>query len=157
MTVRRIVLVLLATLLATLAVGPLTAPGAAAATEEQRKYAKAAFRTTNAERVEHDKGRLKHNDCLQKYANRQAKLLAGTGDLVHQVLNPILDNCNLSLVGENLAIGYETGRKVVRQGWMKSPLHRANILEPRYRRMAIAARQTDDGQWVAVQLFGRKA
>jgi uncharacterized protein YkwD len=155
--VRRAVLTLLATLLAVLVVGPVTAPGAAAATEEQRKYAKAAFRSTNAIRVDRDLVRLAHDDCLQKFANRQAKLLAGTGDLVHQALTPILEDCGMDLVGENLALGYESGRKCVRKGWMKSPLHRANILKESYRRMAIAARQTDDGLWVAVQLFGRKA
>ena len=95
-------------------------------------------------------------------ANAQAGLLADQ-DIVdlepedHQALGPILRKCHLSLAGENLALGYASGRKVVRQGWMRSAPHRANILERRYRLMAIAARKTQSGLWVAVQLFGRKA
>ena len=107
-------------------------------------------------RANRDKVRLKHSDCLQKFANAQATLLADLDKLVHQDLGPILNKCNLNLTGENLAIGYDTGKSVVKNGWMKSKLHRANILERRYRVMAIAARKTDLGLWVAVQLFGRK-
>ena len=42
-------------------------------------------------------------------------------------------------------------------GWMKSEDHRANILERRYRRMAIVARKGDDGRWYVSQVFGRAA
>lgn len=143
-------------LLASLGLVGLGAGPASAATEEQAKYAKQAFSTTNNVRDNRDRVRLKHSDCLQKFANTQANLLADLGQLIHQDLGPILNKCNLNLTGENLALGYADGRKVVKAGWMKSADHRANILEKRYRVMAIAARKTATGQWIAVQLFGRK-
>lgn len=127
-----------------------------AATEEQATYAKQAFAATNNVREVRDKVRLRHSDCLQKFANAQANLLADLDDLVHQDLGPILDKCKLNLAGENLALGYATGKAAVKDGWMHSPGHKANLLEKRYRLMAIAARQTEKGRWVAVQLFGRK-
>lgn len=43
----------------------------------------------------------------------------------HQELGPILDECGLSTVGENVAYGYPTGGAVVRRGWMRSAGHRA--------------------------------
>ena len=50
--------------------------------------------------------------------------------------------------------GYPNGRSVVRDGWMKSARHRANILRPRYRRMAVAARRRANGRWYLSQVFG---
>lgn len=134
----------------------LTGGSANAATEEQATYAKQAFRATNNVREARDKVRLRDNACLQRFANAHANRLAEQAALVHQDLSPILDDCDLALTGENLALGYSTGKAAVKNGWMHSPGHRANLLERRYRVMAIAARQTDSGHWVAVQLFGRK-
>lgn len=138
-----------------LVVGATQSP-ASAATEAQLKYARSAFRATNDVREDRDKVRVRQSKCLQKFANRQAAKLADLGELVHQSLGPILKECHLNLTGENLALGYATGGKAVKQGWMKSKPHRANLLERRYRVMAIAARKTPLG-WVVVQLFGRKA
>ena len=59
--------------------------------------------------------------------------------------------------GENVASGFKTGKATVNQGWMKSPGHRLNILNPVYRRMGIGARKGDDERWYVCQLFGRKA
>ena len=137
----------------------------AAATEPSLSpttYSKQAFRTTNRVRVDREKLRTRANGCLQRFANRQARSLAADDPdhldpKDHQPLGPILKKCELNLVGENLALGFENGRAAVKAGWMKSPSHRANVLERRYRLMALASRQTESGHWVAVQLFGRKA
>ena len=125
-------------------------------------YSRQAFRTTNHVRVDREKVRTAGNPCLQRFANRQARSLAADDPdhldpKDHQPLGPILKKCELNLVGENLALGFKSGRAAVRAGWMKSPSHRANVLERRYRLMALASRQTESGHWIAVQLFGRKA
>src|SRR3954469_9390734 len=104
-----------------------TAPAAAASPEAT--YAATAFRATNNQRVAHDRVKLRHATCLTRLAQRWAKHLARTGELEHQELEPVLERCRLSWVGENIAMGYPTGRAVVR-GWMHSPGHRANILRP---------------------------
>ena len=119
-------------------------------------YANAAFRATNERRVAHDLVRLTRGDCLQRYARQQAIRMANQRRMFHQDLGPILRNCHMSMVGENVAYGYPTGRAVVR-AWMNSPGHRANILEPRYRRMGLAARKGSDGRWYVSQVFGRRA
>jgi uncharacterized protein YkwD len=152
-------------LVAAVLAGLLTAAPAEAATpaaEPARtavatKYARDAFRTTNNQREKHDRSVLRRHDCLQKYARRQARRMANQGRMFHQDLGPIQRDCGMSWVGENVAYGYPTGRSVVREGWMKSPGHRENILRRQFRRMGLAARRGDDGHWYAAQVFGRKA
>jgi uncharacterized protein YkwD len=60
--------------------------------------------------------------------------------------------------GENLAIGFNDYQAVT-EAWMESPTHRANILNPRYHDIAIAAVKGEfDGRetTVIVQMFGTK-
>lgn len=120
-------------------------------------YGRAAFRTTNHQRAEHDRVRLRKGDCLRGFARKQAARMAAREEVYHQDLQRILARCRMRLVGENVAAGFPTGRSVVVDGWMKSKDHRANILERRYRRMAIVARKGDDGRWYVSQVFGRAA
>ncbi len=61
-------------------------------------------------------------------------------------------------VGENLALGdFGTDQKLV-EAWMNSPLHRKNILNPRFTELGLAVARgsfNGDMQWLAVQHFGR--
>jgi uncharacterized protein YkwD len=148
-------------LLATLAVGlvvvaGLSVPEPASASPEST-YADAVFSATNHQRRIHDRKALRHQACLTRYAARWAKEM-GTGlGLVHQSLRPILKNCHLSWVGENIAVGFPDGRSVV-AAWMKSPMHRANILRRQYRRQGIGVyRNPITGVWWVSQVFGRPA
>ncbi len=62
------------------------------------------------------------------------------------------------LVGENLALGdFGTDQKLV-QAWMDSPKHRANILNPKFTEIGIAAANgmyKGDKEWIFVQHFGK--
>ena len=140
------------TALTTLALAP--AVPAQAATPAGT-YAHDAFVATNHQRVRHDRVKLTRSDCLQGFARMQARRMAHKQEIYHQDLQKILDTCHLNLVGENVASGFTSGRSVVDDGWMKSKDHRANILQRRYRGMAIAARKGDDGRWYVSQVFGR--
>lgn len=130
-------------------------PAPASASPEST-YADAAFSATNHERRAHDRRVLRHQSCLTRYATRWAKQM-GTGlGLVHQSLRPILRNCHLSWVGENIAVGFSGGGGVV-DAWMRSPLHRENILRRQYRRMGIGVYRSPLGVWWVSQVFGRPA
>lgn len=131
-----------------------TAP-AEAATAKQ-KYSKSAQKATNQARVKRDRVRLKGNPCLRKYARQHARKMADQQRIWHQDLQVVLENCSMTMVGENVAMGYPTGRKVVRQGWMKSPGHRRNILNRKFRLGVVEAVKGSDGAWYAVQVFGRR-
>jgi uncharacterized protein YkwD len=120
------------------------------------RYGNAAFKATNTQRVEHDRRTFKRNACVQKHARKQARRMARQERMFHQDLGPIIADCNLDRVGENVAYGYPSGRAVVNKGWMKSEGHRANILNREFRLMGVAARKGDDGRWYAAQVFGRR-
>ena len=123
----------------------------------QAKYQRQAFHATNRHRATEGLTELRRTDCVQRFAVRQAKAMARQEHAFHQELQPILEECGLSAVGENVAEGYPTGRSVVNDGWMQSEGHRANILNPAYRLLGMGARKGHDGRWYAVQVFGRKA
>lgn len=131
----------------------LAAPTASATTPES-DYAAAVVAATNAARAEHGLGRLSTNACLQRFAAAQAERMAAQGRMFHQPLRPVQRACRVGFVGENVAVGYPTGRVAVRS-WMRSSGHRANILSRNYRLIGVAARR-DGNTWYVAQVFGRK-
>lgn len=143
------------TLTSALAAGLLAAAPAADASPADR-YARTAVEATNVARADHDRARLHGQTCLQHKARAHARDMAAKQEMFHQDLGPVLQDCGMDAVGENVAVGYSTGRAVVR-GWMGSEGHRANILSPTFRRVAVAAARSDDGTWYAAQVFGRRA
>ncbi|KRF36489.1 CAP domain-containing protein [Nocardioides sp. Soil805] len=131
-----------------------TAPAAARA-DGATSYAADAVRATNAARARHDLRALRSTRCLRRAATRQARAMARRESIWHQDIGAVMSTCGLGSVGENVAAGYPSGRAVV-TGWMGSEGHRANILEPRYRLVAVAARRGGSGTWYAAQVFGRR-
>jgi uncharacterized protein YkwD len=120
------------------------------------KYQRQAHNTTNNQRDAHELKELRRTKCVQRFAVRQAKRMARREQMFHQQLGPILEECGLRSVGENVAYGYPNGRSVVKDGWMRSDGHRANILNPDFRLMGIGARKGHDGRWYVAQVLGRK-
>ena len=108
---------------------------------------------TNAERTSRELKPLSSEACVDRYAEQQAARMAAERRMYHQDLGPILRECNLHAVGENVAYGYSSGSAVV-AGWMGSSGHRANILNGSYRLLGVGAVQSSDGRWYAAQVFG---
>jgi uncharacterized protein YkwD len=119
-------------------------------------YQNQAFAATNRHRAQHDLVKLRKKDCVQHFAVRQARRMARQQRMFHQDLGPVMRRCRLSRAGENVAVGYRSGRSVVNAGWMRSPGHRANILDRRFRMMGIGARRAG-GRWYVAQVFGGRA
>lgn len=156
--------VLGATLLAP--AGPASAGAAPAATSamtpraEQSAavtYARTAMQATNKVRVSHDRAKFDRASCLAKRAWRQAHRMADQRRIFHQDLGGVLRACGLHIAGENVATGFANGNSVVYQGWMKSPPHRENILDRRFRLVAIGAVRAGDGRWYVSQVFGTRS
>ena len=62
------------------------------------------------------------------------------------------------IVGENLALGIFYNDKDLVLAWMNSPLHKENILNPKYTDIGIAVginEYKNQKQWIAVQHFGK--
>lgn len=131
-------------------------PASASAASKASSYADRARTATNHHRAAHDLRTLRRGECVQRFAVRQAARMARRQEMFHQDLGPVLHQCHLNLVGENVAMGYPTGRATVNQGWMKSEHHRDNILDGRFAKMGIGARRGSDGVWYVSQLLARK-
>ena len=148
---------ILAATLVVLAVLVASPAAPAQARTAESTYQSAITVTTNQARLARDRVKLRGDACVQRFAVRQAKRMAAQERMFHQDLGPILKDCGLSRVGENVAYGYLTGVDVVLRGWMRSEGHRANILDRRFRLLGSGARRSEDGTWYAAQVFGRRA
>jgi uncharacterized protein YkwD len=152
---RQLTVTLLAALAAVAALAVvLVGPPARATTADG--YGTAAVRATNAVRRGHGLHTLRADRCLQRYAAAQARRMARQDRMFHQDIGVALRRCHLRSIGENVAVGYPSGRAVVRQGWMQSPPHRANLLHRSFRIVAVAARRGSDGRWYASQLLAQR-
>ncbi len=120
---------------------------------QQKTYGKTAVQATNVARTRNSLRTLRTNQCLHRFATRQANSMARKDSMYHQNLRPLLEQCHLRLAGENVAYGFTGGADTV-NGWMHSPGHRANILNSGYRFVAVAATQSASGRWYAAQVFG---
>ena len=110
----------------------------------------------NQQRVKYKHGRLAPAACPDRHAESRATYLAKTGKFYHRSMTYFLNGCDASRVAENLARGNRTGAtadKVV-AAWMKSPGHRANILDGRLTRIGVGAVYVR-GQWTVVADFSR--
>ena len=143
-------LILVAALLSSLVLS--AAP--ASALSESGTYARQTYRATNQVRADYNLSKLGKQDCLKRYAVKQAKAMAAAKQMAHQDLGPIMDECKLAAAGENVAYGFVDGQSVV-GAWMGSLGHKANILNPAYQLIGIAARKGNDGNWYVAQVFGR--
>lgn len=150
----RIAVALPTALLATVALAPVPAGAIQPAGLTAGRYQHQAVEATNRVRHHHERAGLRAQDCLQRFAERQARRMARQDRMFHQELVPVARACRLTTAGENVAYGYPNGRSVVNDGWMKSEGHRENILNRGFRLMGVGARQSADGTWYAAQVFG---
>jgi uncharacterized protein YkwD len=116
-------------------------------------YESDVLTATNAERTSRSLVALAQQSCVDGFAEAQAQRMASENRMYHQDLGPVMAGCGLRMVGENVAYGFRDGGAVT-AGWMGSPGHRANILEPEYRLIGVGAAQSASGVWYAAQVFG---
>lgn len=118
---------------------------------------------TNDERVDETLGVLTRNNLLDEAARLKAEDMAKNGYFAHESPSGITPwywfdeiGYNYLHAGENLAVHFTDSSDVV-EGWMKSPLHKANILNIEYTEIGVGtARGTYKGipTIFVVQLFG---
>ncbi len=128
---------LLAALILFGAAEPLVSPAEAATVYQMR-----LLRLHNKERAKRKRPPLKLNAHLNRAALKYARVMsrAGNNFLSHtgpdgstmdQRIRRECATC-FQTMGENIALGYRTEAEVNR-GWMRSPGHRRNILNPRFK------------------------
>ncbi len=123
------------------------------------------IRITNIERQKLERPKLKENklltvaakvkldDMFQKqYFEHISPDRRGPSDIIKST------GYEYIMVGENLAEGNFKSSEELLLGWMNSPGHRANIINPKYTEIGVAVREGEfQGKkvWMAVQEFGR--
>ncbi|MEW5908014.1 MAG: CAP domain-containing protein [Patescibacteria group bacterium] len=133
--------------------GDLSVKGIIILTNEQRAEQKLLALKENSKLNE--AALIKAKDIIQRqYFDHISPSGVGPSDLAKEV------NYHFLIMGENLALGDFRDDKNVVNAWMKSPGHRANILDSRFREIGVAVikgRFNDQDVWVAVQEFGTPA
>lgn len=112
----------------------------------------AILKETNKYRANAGLSALKAATCADGYAQSHSKTQASTTKMHHQDLYPILDKCNASWVGENVAYGQKDAAAVT-LAWFNSPGHKANMLQKGATHMAAAVAYTADGVPYYTQIF----
>jgi uncharacterized protein YkwD len=97
---------------------------------------------TNAERARHGLPPLTVDSSLMHSARSHTTWMTRSQQLQH----------TNAAVAENIAMGQTTSGEAL-QSWMSSPGHRANILNPRYRRIGVAAYRAANGATFWCQQF----
>lgn len=117
----------------------------------------ALFDNANRERSKEDLPPLRWNALLASAARTHAELMAQHSAISHQFAGePALVQriaavgARFSTVAENIAAGQDAGD--IHYGWMHSPGHRANILDPKLTALGVAVVEAR-GRLFAVQDF----
>jgi hypothetical protein len=117
------------------------------------------FESLNRERTAHGLSALQWDDTLFKAARQHALGMADLNILEHQLPNePNLEGrlteagARFSVIAENIAVG--SNPQTIHAGWMDSPGHRKNMLDPRLNSVGIAAVRGTGGLF-AVQDFSQ--
>jgi uncharacterized protein YkwD len=131
--------------------------------------ARLIFQRTNQFRAQHDLPKVAHSDALAHAADYFARYMARTGRYGHtadghrpleRVEEHGYESC---IVAENIAWEENTKRQTAERladvflnGWIQSPEHRRNLLDPDVKELGVSlAHSLDTDQFYAVQDFGR--
>jgi uncharacterized protein YkwD len=143
---------------------PAPSPSALAPRNDPTELARDVVALVNAERAKEGAPALQANESLMRAAQSYSAIL-GRGDCFEHTCPPEpqlqsrLANAGYSgfdRIGENIAAGDETPEAVV-QGWLSSPGHRRNILNPTFKDIGVGVTLTTDRYGVYwVQVFGSR-
>lgn len=118
---------------------------------------------TNAARRREGLALLREDTRLDRAAQIQAEQLAATGRLEHELKKVAFPTpvdrlkaagYEWAAYGENIAEGQRTAEDVV-ASWMKSPAHRANILDAGFTEIGVGWAVDASGHNHFAQVFGR--
>ena len=117
------------------------------------------FESLNRERTSQGLSALQWDNALFKAARKHALLMLNLNMLEHQLPNePSLEarlveaGARFSIIAENIAVGPDP--HTIHNGWVNSPGHRKNILNPQLTSVGIAAVRGPGGLF-AVQDFSQ--
>ncbi len=109
---------------------------------------------TNKSRTDHGVRRLKLNPRLSNMATRHSRQMASKGTLYHTAnVAHELRSWHWTTWGEN--VGMTSGTLAgLQDAFMKSPVHRTNILNGKFRHVGIGVARDGDAYWVTLTFYG---
>jgi uncharacterized protein YkwD len=131
-------------------VSPASPAPAAPPPPDPARLAAEIVAATNAVRAAHGYPGLAELPCATEQATSRVGRLVADNAFYHLDLNPVLQACSLTAVGENLALGYSDGAAAV-DGWLNSPGHRDNLLGP-FTHLGVSC-QLQQGRWLCATLY----
>ena len=119
-------------------------------------YIEDVIKLTNQERTRNGLSKLTVNSRLasaaQKRATETSQKLSHTRPNGQSCFTVLKDyNIKYTVAGENIAYNYYTAAEAM-EGWMDSPGHKANILNPKFKNIGVGLYEKD-GVKYCVQLF----
>jgi len=136
------------------AVTPVSARVATSQAAAELSLQRRVVRVTNRRRDAHGLAPLRVLRCPKRYAVRHSARMARRDWFGHSNLARLADRCSAPRVAENIAYfggSAPTARKVVRT-WMRSPGHRANILDDSVTHLGVGVVR-GGGRWYLTQAF----
>ncbi|HEX3003323.1 MAG TPA: CAP domain-containing protein [Angustibacter sp.] len=107
------------------------APAEAAVSQTYlNSYELQVVRAINYQRTHRGLRPLRYTSCPDYYGERWASRLRTSSRLYHQSLYTVMRGCRATMASENIARGRMPASSLVAL-WMRSPGHRANILDRR--------------------------
>jgi uncharacterized protein YkwD len=139
-------MLVIAVLLATLAAGS-TTPASAGV------YRAQMFDIINKARTNHDVDEVKLNVDLSQDARHHSRRMADLGYVFHTPnISGKLKSVSWSTYGENIGMAHTLKR--VRELWMASPPHKANLLNEKFDWVGVGVVHRDGWFWVTVIFYG---
>ena len=117
----------------------------------------AALASVNAFRTEHGLGTLTVDDRLMRTAAAQSAAMAAKDSMNHEVAGRLdgrieAEGYRWSTIAENIGQIYATYPRAM-EGWIASPHHRANLLNPAMTQIGFAGARTKGGRTYWTQVF----
>jgi uncharacterized protein YkwD len=100
------------------------------------RYELQVVRAINYQRSLHGLRPLRYDTCPDSYSERWAVRLRTSRTLYHQSLYPVMRGCRATMAAENIARARMSAPRLVAL-WMRSPGHRANILNARLTQVGV--------------------
>jgi len=130
--------------------------------DDLRQLEDGVYSAINSTRAEHDRGMLQRLPSLDAVAREHSADMAARHYLSHDTpegLNPVnriqrggVDG--MTLAGENVGLTNRANpnREIV-EGWIASPVHRANLLHPAFNTTGVGIARAADGTLYYTQVF----
>ena len=129
----------------------LVASPARAATDLEREM----LRLTNQDQARHDVGRLRLDNSMSRKAHKHSAAMARNAEIFHtgDPAGYYLRGVRWTKWGENVGLT-EGDLDGLQDEFMGSPVHRRNILERRFDKVAVGVVRRDGTAWVTLFFYG---